>query len=70
MRVLMYCGKCLRFEQHTRIHDGSCVYCGTKYVPTVRQEVEIKQKGVTRTKPSKDVQIDLLGFEALKKGRK
>jgi len=66
MRITMYCNKCLRYEKFL---NNACGVCGSKYVPTVRKEVKIKQKGVTQKKHRKvEVQTDLLGFDALKKG--
>jgi len=67
MRITMYCNKCLRYEKFL---DSACGVCGSKYTPTVRKEVEVKQKGVTQKKKPKEVhvQTDLLGFDALKKG--
>ena len=64
--ITMYCNKCLRYEKFL---DSACLVCGSKYVPTVRKEVEVKQKGVKQAKRNpKYEQTDLLGFDAMKKG--
>ena len=66
MRITMYCNKCLRYEKFL---DSTCGVCGSKYTPTVRKEVKIKQKGVKQAKRKpKYEQTDLLGFDAMKKG--